>query len=91
LLLAKTTFLFMPVSLMTAYFSCQFKDVEFTISNYWMWFGIIVGLSFVAICAFSVFSGTMEGKMMYKSISRRIYDVGRTMWTLRRLGNRAIQ
>jgi len=76
---------------MTAYFSCQFKDVEFTIPNYWMWFGIIAGLSFVAICAFSVFSGTMEGKMIYKSMSRRVYDVGKTIWTMWRERKKGVQ
>jgi hypothetical protein len=63
LLLAKVTMLFMPVSLMTAYFSCQLADVEFTVKNYWSWFAGILTASIAGLVGFSFVSGTMEGKI----------------------------
>jgi Mg2+ and Co2+ transporter CorA len=77
LLLAKITILFTPVTLMTGYFSIQFKDTEFEIVNYWWTFGIVFGVSLLLIFAFSFFSGTFEGKIITKSWSRIAYDVSR--------------
>lgn len=74
LLLAKVTILFMPVSLMTAYFSCQLENVEFTLSSYWISFAAILGASVVLLILFGIFSGTMEGQMIYKSLSRTFFD-----------------
>ncbi|KAF1984675.1 hypothetical protein K402DRAFT_395371 [Aulographum hederae CBS 113979] len=77
LLVAKITVLFLPVSLMTAYFSCQFRGVEFTVSEYWVWFGVVIALSISGLAFFSFISGTMEGKLAYKSFSRKMYEAGR--------------
>jgi len=66
--------LFMPVSLMTGYFSIQFSGVEFSLKSYWIAFGLILGLSFVLLWLFSFVSGTMEGKMIYRPLSRIAYD-----------------
>jgi Mg2+ and Co2+ transporter CorA len=77
LLLAKITILFTPVTLMTGYFSIQFKGTEFEIGNYWWTFGIVFGVSLLLIFAFSFFSGTFEGKIITKSWSRIAYDVSR--------------
>lgn len=74
LLLAKVTILFMPVSLMTAYFSCALTDVSFTSHTYWTCFGIIMGLSLIGLFGFSILSGTMEGSMLYKPLGKRIVD-----------------
>ncbi|KAK7615485.1 hypothetical protein JOL62DRAFT_7767 [Phyllosticta paracitricarpa] len=67
LLLAKATLLFMPVSLMAAYFSCQFDGVVFTPKQFWIAFAVVVVVSALALLAFSVVSGTMEGKMLVRS------------------------
>lgn len=77
LLLAKITILFTPVTLMTGYFSIQFKDTEFEVHGYWWTFGIVFGLSLALLFAFSFFSGTFEGKIIQKSWSRIAYDVSR--------------
>ncbi|KAF2094803.1 hypothetical protein NA57DRAFT_60221 [Rhizodiscina lignyota] len=74
LLLGKVTILFMPVSLMSAYFSCQFTDAQFKASTYWMWFGIIFGISLIGLVGFSIMSGTLETSMIYKPMGRRIVD-----------------
>jgi Mg2+ and Co2+ transporter CorA len=75
LLLAKVTLIFMPVSLMTAYFSCQLKDVEFTAGTYWKWFGGVFGASIAGLFLFSFASGIMEGRIVDKPLSRRIFEV----------------
>jgi hypothetical protein len=77
LLLAKITILFTPVTLMTGYFSIQFKDTEFEISNYWWAFGIVFGISLLLLFAFSVFSGTLQGKIITRSWSRIALDFSR--------------
>lgn len=79
LLLGKVTILFMPVSLMSAYFSCQFTDQVFSVKEYWAWFGGILGASVVMLFAFSLASGTIEGKMAHKGISRRIVEMTAAM------------
>jgi Mg2+ and Co2+ transporter CorA len=83
LLLAKITILFTPVTLMTGYFSIQFKDTEFEITNYWWTFGIVFGISLLLLFAFSLFSGTLEGKIITRSWSRVAYDVSRS-WLVHR-------
>ncbi|KAL1625382.1 hypothetical protein SLS54_003474 [Diplodia seriata] len=84
LLLAKGTLLFMPISIMAAYFSCQFTNQEFTVTQFWTWFGIVLGVSIVCLFLFSVVSGTMEGKMLYRSFSRAVIDFTQTWWGRRR-------
>lgn len=80
LLLGKATLLFMPVSIMAAYFSCQFQGVEFTVAQFWTWFGIIVGISILAIFGFSVISGTLEGKMMAQSFTRHVMNISKNWY-----------
>ncbi|OCL10498.1 hypothetical protein AOQ84DRAFT_426903 [Glonium stellatum] len=77
LLLAKVTMLFMPVSLMTAFFSTQIVGIEFTLKDYWVSFSVILGSSFLALAIFSFFSGTAEGKMIYRPLSRVVFDVSK--------------
>lgn len=74
LLLAKVTILFMPVSLMTAYFSTQLDNVKFTLTSYWISFGVVLAISIASLVAFGFVSGTMEGKLLYKSLSRTLLD-----------------
>jgi Mg2+ and Co2+ transporter CorA len=86
LLLAKITILFTPVTLMTGYFSIQFKGVEFETGNYWWVFGIVFGLSLGLLVAFSWVSGTLERKILTRSWSRVVLDGGRRWVTRRRKG-----
>jgi Mg2+ and Co2+ transporter CorA len=73
LLLAKVTMLFMPVSLMTAYFSCQLADVEFTVKSYWTWFAGVLSVSIAGLVGFSLLSGTMEGRLYYRTLIKTIW------------------
>ncbi|GAB1196414.1 hypothetical protein APSETT444_005684 [Aspergillus pseudonomiae] len=72
ILLAKVTILFLPVSLMTGYFSTELKNVKgvYTINQYWVSFGVITFLSIVLLTLFGYLSDTVEGKTIYQSLSR---------------------
>ncbi|KAB8231533.1 uncharacterized protein BDW43DRAFT_140064 [Aspergillus alliaceus] len=72
ILLAKVTILFLPVSLMTGYFSTELKNVKgvYTITQYWVAFGVIMFLSIVMLTLFGYLSDTVEGKTIYQSLSR---------------------
>ena len=71
ILLAKVTILFMPVSLMTGYFSTQISELEgvYTATTYWVCFAVIVTLSFLFLVVFGVISHTLEGGVIYQSIT----------------------
>lgn len=76
ILLAKVTILFMPVSLMTAYFSTQLLDMvnKYTIKTYWICFAVIMLLSVLSLVVFGAASGTLEGKPIYRSLTRTVWD-----------------
>ncbi|KAL9089598.1 MAG: hypothetical protein Q9165_005630 [Trypethelium subeluteriae] len=80
LLLGKVTILFMPVSLMSAYFGAQLTDVNYTALNYWISFGVIFFLSVLALIIFGAVSGTMEGKMITRPVSRVLIDMTKRAW-----------
>lgn len=69
---------------MAAYFSCQFEGEQFTVRQFWTWFGVVVGVSIAALIVFSFVSGTLEGKMLYRSMSRSFMDVSKAWWGKRR-------
>ncbi|KAJ4354379.1 uncharacterized protein N0V89_006115 [Didymosphaeria variabile] len=77
LLLAKVTMVFMPVTLMTGYFSIQFAGVEFSVKSYWWAFALVFAISMVLLFLFSVFSGTFEMKMITRSWSRIMFDISK--------------
>ncbi|KAH9210573.1 hypothetical protein DL95DRAFT_370770 [Leptodontidium sp. 2 PMI_412] len=54
-LLAKLSVLFLPVSLMTSYFSVQIKDLEgvYTTKDYWYSFAVLMSISFLFLFFFS--------------------------------------
>ncbi|KAG8533391.1 uncharacterized protein KY384_002174 [Bacidia gigantensis] len=86
ILLAKVTILFMPVSLMTGYFSVQIEDLTgvYTARTYWVCFAVIMSLSFFFLLVFGVISHTLEGGMIYKSITKATLDIARAPSTLLR-------
>ena len=75
ILLAKVTILFLPVSLMTAYFSTELANVKgvYTVNEYWVSFGVIMFLSIVLLVVFGVASDTVEGKMIYQPLFRTFF------------------
>ncbi|CCD52177.1 hypothetical protein ACHAPF_003417 [Botrytis cinerea] len=54
-LLAKLSVLFLPVSLMTSYFSTELSDIEgkYSLYDYWVGFAVVVSASFVCLFFFS--------------------------------------
>jgi heme/copper-type cytochrome/quinol oxidase subunit 3 len=77
LLLTKVTFILLPISIMTSYFSTQLKDVEFKLRDYWVTFGIILGLALVGMLLFGFYSGTNEAAIIYRPLSRKFVDLCR--------------
>ena len=76
ILLAKATIMFLPVSLMTGYFSVQIVDLTgvYTYKTYWICFLVIVALTFGFLVIFGVASDTVEGRTVYKSLARTFLD-----------------
>ncbi|KAI9840879.1 MAG: hypothetical protein M1838_003866 [Thelocarpon superellum] len=79
ILLAKVTILFLPVNLMTQYFSVQIDDLAgvYTANTYWIAFGVIMFLSVSLLFLYGRISGTVEGKVIYQSVGYHILDLGR--------------
>ncbi|KAJ5082526.1 hypothetical protein N7532_011569 [Penicillium argentinense] len=75
ILLAKATILFLPVSLMTAYFSTELQGVKggYTKVQYWAAFGVILFVSIIVLTIFGVASDTVEGKTIYRSLVKTFF------------------
>ncbi len=76
ILLAKATIMFLPVSLMTGYFSVQIVDLTgvYSAKTYWLCFLVIIVLTFGFLVTFGVASDTVEGRTVYKSLARTFLD-----------------
>ncbi|KAF2866791.1 hypothetical protein BDV95DRAFT_552324 [Massariosphaeria phaeospora] len=83
LLLAKVTIVFIPVTLMTGYFSIQFAGVEFRVKSYWWAFGLVMGVSLLLVLLFSASSGSFESKIVVRPWSRVMVDLSKR-WLVRR-------
>ncbi|QIX02394.1 hypothetical protein AMS68_007911 [Peltaster fructicola] len=70
LLLTKATFLFLPVSFMTSYFSVPLSAQEYTVLEYWATFGAILLLSFAALFIFGLISGSAETTAVINTIMK---------------------
>lgn len=77
IVLAKLTIVFLPVSIMTGYFSTDLKDTNFTSKTYWICFAVIMSLSLLFLLVFGVVSGTMESKIIYEPLSRSFLNASR--------------
>lgn len=63
--------LFLPVSLMTGYFSTEVQELQnYTGKTYWISFVVILFLSVVLLMFFGWASETVEGQPIYRSIGR---------------------
>lgn len=79
LLLTKATILFLPVSLMTGYFSMQLVGVEYSVQTYWLSFVICFFLSWLALFLFGLFNGTVQTVEVIKQMWRGMKRVGKTV------------
>ncbi|KAI6858707.1 hypothetical protein KC338_g7611 [Hortaea werneckii] len=70
LLLTKATILFLPVSLMSAYFSIDLTGERYTVIEYWVSFGIILFCSWVALFLFGVLSGSVQTVVVLRNLWR---------------------
>ncbi|KAL4886470.1 hypothetical protein BJY04DRAFT_73413 [Aspergillus karnatakaensis] len=79
ILLAKVTILFLPVSLMTGYFSTELAGVKgiYTQAQYWVAFAVIIVLSVMVLMLFGYVSDTVEGKTVYRSMFRTFFRKGK--------------
>ncbi|KAH8697412.1 hypothetical protein BGW36DRAFT_167682 [Talaromyces proteolyticus] len=79
ILLAKATILFLPISLMTGYFSIQLPDVAgpLTARAYWISFAVLMVLSILLLAVFGYASDTVEGKTIYRSVTRSFFNSSR--------------
>ncbi|KAK2806477.1 hypothetical protein FQN50_005760 [Emmonsiellopsis sp. PD_5] len=79
ILLAKATILFLPVSLMTGYFSTQIKELEgvYTVKQYWVAFAVIMVISALVLALYGRATDTVEGKTIYRSIGKTFYQASR--------------
>ena len=76
ILLAKVTILFLPVSLVTAYFSMTFPAIEhiYTLRTYWLTFLVVAIVTVLFLLLFGAFSERVKGRVIYKSLSRTFLD-----------------
>ncbi|KAJ5621673.1 hypothetical protein N7528_006456 [Penicillium herquei] len=86
ILLAKATMLFLPVSLMTAYFSTELQGVKggYTKIDYWASFAVIFFLTLVLLAMFGLASDTVEGKTIYRSLVKTFFTNSRQRLSLQR-------
>lgn len=79
ILLAKATLVFLPVSLLTAYFSTQIQDLQptFTARAYWISFAVLSSISVCLLALFGYASDTVEGKTIYRSLFRTFFHSSR--------------
>ncbi|KAI7469508.1 hypothetical protein KC357_g6439 [Hortaea werneckii] len=76
LLLTKATILFLPVSLMSAYFSIDLTGERYTVTEYWVSFGIILFCSWVALFLFGVLSGSVQTVVVLRNLWRGVKKFG---------------
>lgn len=76
ILLTKATILFLPVSLMTGYFSVQLTEIEelYNLKTYWVCFLVVVVTSIIGLVTFSVATDRVGGRTTYKSLTRTSWE-----------------
>uniref|UniRef100_A0A093VCL7 ADP-ribosylation factor n=1 Tax=Talaromyces marneffei PM1 TaxID=1077442 RepID=A0A093VCL7_TALMA len=76
ILLAKATIMFLPVSLMSQYFSIQIPDIggPLSLRAYWISFAVLMVLSISILTLFGYLSDTVEGKTIYRSVTRTLFS-----------------
>ncbi|KAK5003744.1 hypothetical protein LTR28_009792, partial [Elasticomyces elasticus] len=72
LLLTKITILFLPVSLMSAYFGLPLQNIAYTARMYWISFAVILVLSWATLVASGLISGTMETTTVLRPLRRLV-------------------
>ncbi|KAI1972571.1 hypothetical protein LOZ51_003311 [Ophidiomyces ophidiicola] len=89
-LLSKVTILFLPVSLLTSYFSTEIEGLKnsYTVKNYWVSFAVIMFLSIAGLSLFGWVNNAIGGISTYQSLKNRVIEIQRAIHR-RRTRNRA--
>jgi Mg2+ and Co2+ transporter CorA len=76
--LAKATVIFLPVSLLTAYFSIQVGNIDqiYSLKTYWLSFSVVAAASIVFLAASEAATGTIEGQIVFRSLHRALWRKG---------------
>lgn len=77
LFITKATILMMPIELMTAYFGTNLDSLQYSVSQYWTAFAVILAASWVVLMGFGVVSGTMENWSFVTPVLKRVRRRGR--------------
>ncbi|KAK3708870.1 hypothetical protein LTR37_011200 [Vermiconidia calcicola] len=72
LLLTKVTIVFLPVSLMTAYFSVPLQSMVYSAQDYWVSFAVTIVVSCLALVAFGLVSGTVQTGDVWRAVWRAL-------------------
>lgn len=83
LLITKATILFLPVSLMSAYFSLNLAGTQYTVTQYWISFAVVLVISWAALFIFGVFSGSAQTAEFFAALCRgtqRIWRSTAELW-----------
>lgn len=67
LLLTKFTILFLPASLVMAYFSVPLGNMEYTVGQFWVAFSLVLVLSWAALMTFGFVSGSLQTGWLWRS------------------------
>lgn len=64
---------------MTGYFSIQLPEIaaSYSLKTYWLCFLVVAILSMMFLLVFGLTTHTVEGKTIYRSITRMILDKGK--------------
>lgn len=75
IVLAKATIFFLPVSLLTAYFSIQVSDIQnlYSLTTYWASFGVVAAISILFLIFFSAKTDTEKGTSFYRQLHRLLW------------------
>lgn len=60
-----------------AYFSVPFERAEYTIAEFWISFSVVFALSWAALVAFGIVSGSLQTGWMWKAFVGGVRGVGR--------------
>ncbi|EQL37620.1 hypothetical protein BDFG_01194 [Blastomyces dermatitidis ATCC 26199] len=75
ILIAKATIFFLPVTLMTGYFSTEIEELQgvYTVKQYWIAFAVLLVLSALVLVIYGWATDTVEGKTIYVSFAKSFY------------------
>lgn len=76
LLLTKVTIIFLPVSLMTTYFSVPLNGVNYGVKEFWVSFAVVFCLSSMALFSVGVLSGTVQILTLLREFWRKLKHIG---------------